>query len=70
MKETYIISAVRTPIGSFGGSLSSLTATKLGGIAFKAAVEKAGVDPKLVQEFWISPCVRNRLWTAPSHGFK
>ncbi|MBL7708527.1 MAG: hypothetical protein JNJ86_05620, partial [Chitinophagaceae bacterium] len=38
MKEVYIISAVRTPMGSFGGSLKSLTATQLGAIAIKGAV--------------------------------
>ncbi len=53
MTEVYIISAVRTPIGSFGGSLSSLSAVKLGSIAFKGALEKAGVDPKLVQEIFV-----------------
>jgi len=37
-----IVSAARTPIGSFGGSLSTLSATKLGAIAAKAAVERAG----------------------------
>jgi len=43
MKEVYIISAVRTPLGSFGGSLKSFTATQLGAIAIKGAIEKAGV---------------------------
>ena len=43
MKEVYIISAVRTPSGSFGGSLKSLTATQLGAIAIKGAIEKAGI---------------------------
>ena len=42
-KEVVIISAVRTPIGSFGGSLASLSATELGAIALKGALEKAGV---------------------------
>ena len=45
MKEVYIISAVRTPIGSFGGSLKSLSATQLGAIAIKGALAKAGIDP-------------------------
>ena len=63
MKETYIISAVRTPIGAFGGSLSSITATNLGGIAFKAALEKAGVDSKLVQELLRRQRYRCRSWT-------
>ncbi len=66
MKETYIISAVRTPIGSFGGSLSSLTATKLGGIAFKAALKKAGVDPKLVQELFVGNVIAAGLGQAPA----
>ena len=42
MKEVYIVSAVRTPIGSFGGVLKDIPATRLGAIAIKAAVEKAG----------------------------
>jgi len=48
MKEVYIVSAVRTPIGSFGGSLSSLSAVKLGSIAVKGALEKIKLDPKQV----------------------
>ena len=43
-KEVYIVAAVRTPIGSFGGSLSSISATALGGIAIKGALEKAGLS--------------------------
>ena len=42
-KEVYIISAVRTPIGSFGGTLKDLSATQLGAIAIKGALQKAGV---------------------------
>ena len=42
MKEVYIISAVRTPIGSFGGSLKDIPATRLGAIAIKSAIERAG----------------------------
>ena len=45
MKEVYIVSAVRTPIGSFGGSLASVHATKLGSIAVKGAIAKIGLDP-------------------------
>src|SRR5688572_24442687 len=66
MKETYIISAVRTPIGSFGGTLSSMTATKLGGIAFKAALQKAGVDAKLVQELFVGNVIAAGLGQAPA----
>lgn len=42
MKEVYIMVAVRTPIGSFGGSLKPLSATQLGAIAIKGALEKQG----------------------------
>lgn len=66
MKEVYIISAVRTPIGSFGGSLSSLPAVKLGSIAFKGAIEKAGVDPKLVQEVFVGNVIPSGLGQAPA----
>ena len=45
MKEVYIISAVRTAMGSFGGSLKGFTATQLGAVAIKGALEKAGVNP-------------------------
>ena len=66
MKEVYIISAVRTPIGSFGGSLSSLSAIALGSIAVKAAVEKAGIDPKLIQEVYIGNVIAAGLGQAPA----
>ncbi len=66
MKEVYIISAVRTPIGSFGGGLSGVTATTLGGIAFKAALEKAGVDGKHVQELFVGNVISAGLGQAPA----
>ncbi len=66
MKEVYIISAVRTPIGSFGGSLASMSATQLGSIAFKGALEKAGVDAKLVQEFFVGNVISSGLGQAPA----
>lgn len=66
MKEVYIISAVRTPIGSFGGSLASLTAVQLGAIAVKGAMEKVGVDPKIVQEVFIGNVVSAGLGQAPA----
>ncbi|MEQ1624804.1 MAG: acetyl-CoA C-acetyltransferase, partial [Sediminibacterium sp.] len=49
-RTVYIVSAVRTPMGSFGGSLKDFSATQLGGIAIKAAVERAGLNPAQVQE--------------------
>ena len=66
MKEVYIISAVRTPIGSFGGSLASLTAVQLGAAAIKGALEKAGVDGKLVQELLMGNVVSAGLGQAPA----
>ncbi|MGL5945424.1 MAG: acetyl-CoA C-acetyltransferase, partial [Sediminibacterium sp.] len=47
-KTVYIVSAVRTPIGSFGGALKDFTAPELGAIAIKSAIEKAGIDGKIV----------------------
>ena len=66
MKEVYIISAVRTPIGSFGGSLASISAVKLGSIAFKGALEKSGIDPKNVQELFVGNVLSAGLGQAPA----
>ncbi len=66
MKVVYIISAVRTPMGSFGGSLKSFSATQLGGIAIKGAVEKAGVSPDLVQEVIMGSVIQANLGQAPA----
>ena len=44
--HVYIVSAARTPIGKFGGALSTVPATDLGGVAIRAAVERAGLDPR------------------------
>jgi len=66
MKEVYIISAVRTPIGSFGGSLSSLTAVQLGSTAIKGALAKAKVDAKEVDEVFMGNVVSANLGQAPA----
>jgi acetyl-CoA C-acetyltransferase len=50
LQAVYILSAVRTPIGKFGGSLSSLTAADMGVVAAKAAIERAGVQPQQIEE--------------------
>jgi acetyl-CoA C-acetyltransferase len=50
LQDTYILSAVRTPIGKFGGSLASMTAADLGVVAAKAALERAGVNPGQIEE--------------------
>lgn len=66
MKEVYIVSAVRTPIGSFGGSLASFSAVQLGSIAVKAAIERAGIDPKTIQEVLMGNVVSAGLGQAPA----
>ena len=50
MKEVVIVSACRTPIGSFGGSLKSVSAADLGAITVKEAIKRAGIAPELVEE--------------------
>jgi acetyl-CoA C-acetyltransferase len=65
MKEVYIVSAVRTPIGSFGGSLSTVPATKLGAIAIKAALERAGVNPAEVNEVFMGNVLQAGEGQAP-----
>src|SRR5918993_5543634 len=47
--DVFIVSAARTPIGKFGGALSTVPATELGGTAIRAAVERAGLDPATVE---------------------
>ncbi len=66
MKQVYIISAVRTPFGSFGGSLKDLTATQLGAVAIKAAVEKAGIQPADVQDVIMGCVLQANLGQAPA----
>jgi acetyl-CoA C-acetyltransferase len=66
MKEVFIVSAVRTPIGSFGGSLVSLSATQLGAIAVKGALNKISLDPKLIQEVFFGNVISAGLGQAPA----
>ena len=65
MKEVVIVSAVRTPIGSFGGVLSSLTATQLGAVAIKAALEKINLFPNEVQEVFMGNVLSAGVGQAP-----
>ena len=65
-REVVIVSAVRTPIGSFGGSLAEVPATQLGAAAVKGAVEKAGVDPSAVQEVIMGSVLQANLGQAPA----
>ncbi|MET0394985.1 MAG: acetyl-CoA C-acyltransferase [Chitinophagaceae bacterium] len=66
MKEVYIISAVRTPLGSFGGSLKDMPATQLGAIAIKGALEKAGLAPEQVQDVLMGCVIQANLGQAPA----
>ncbi|MFT6125652.1 MAG: acetyl-CoA C-acetyltransferase, partial [Flavobacteriaceae bacterium] len=65
-KEVVIVSAVRTPIGSFMGSLSSITATQLGATAIKGALEKINLDPNLVQEVYMGNVIQAGVGQAPA----
>ena len=66
MKEVYIISAVRTPIGSFGGVLAGISATQLGAAAIRGALEKAGIQPGDVNEVLMGNVVSANLGQAPA----
>ncbi|QIL41511.1 acetyl-CoA C-acyltransferase [Pedobacter sp. HDW13] len=66
MKEVVIVSAVRTPIGSFGGSLAQFSATQLGGFAIKAAIEKAALKPEQIQEVYMGNVLSANLGQAPA----
>ena len=66
MKEVYIVSAVRTPIGSFLGSLYSVPSPKLGATAIKGALEKINLDPKLVQEVYMGNVLQAGEGQAPA----
>jgi acetyl-CoA C-acetyltransferase len=66
MKEVVIVSAVRTPMGSFMGSLSSIPATQLGAVAIKGAVEKAGISTGQVQEVFMGNVLQAGVGQAPA----
>jgi acetyl-CoA C-acetyltransferase len=66
MKDVVIVSSVRTPIGSFGGSLSALSATELGGIVIKAAVDRVGIKHEDVQEVYMGNVLSANLGQAPA----
>src|SRR5688572_12701107 len=62
----YIVSAVRTPFGSFGGALKDVPATKLGAAAIKAAIERAGIKPEQVDEVLMGCVIQANLGQAPA----
>ena len=65
-KEVYIVSAVRTPIGSFGGVLSSVSATDLGATAIKGAIIKAGIAADKIEEVFMGNVLQANLGQAPA----
>ncbi len=65
-KEVFIVGAKRTPLGSFNGSLSSVSATKLGAVAIKAALEQANIDPNVVEEVIMGSVLQAGLGQAPA----
>lgn len=66
MQDVVIVAAVRTPIGSFGSSLKSLSATRLGAAAIAAAVKKAGLEPRLVTDVYMGCVIQANLGQAPA----
>ena len=66
MKEVVIVSAVRTPIGSFGGVFASLSATQLGAAAIKGALSKAGIDASEVNEVYMGNVLQAGVGQAPA----
>lgn len=66
MKEVYIVSAVRTPMGSFGGVFAGISATQLGAYAIKGALERIKLDGKLVNEVFMGSVMQANLGQAPA----
>ncbi|WP_440135379.1 acetyl-CoA C-acyltransferase [Chitinophaga sancti] len=67
MKDVFIVAAVRTPIGSFNGALSTLPATRMGAIVIKAALEQAGVSASAVNEVFMGNVISANLGQAPAN---
>ena len=65
-KEVFIVGAMRTPIGSFNGSLASVSATKLGAVAIKAALKQANISPEMVEEVLMGSVLQAGLGQAPA----
>ena len=65
-RTVYIVSAVRTPMGSFGGSLKDFSATQLGSFAIKGAIAKAGIEAALVQDVIMGCVIQANLGQAPA----
>jgi acetyl-CoA C-acetyltransferase len=65
-KEVFIVAAIRTPIGSFGGCLKSISATALGSIAIKGAIDKINLNPELIDEVIMGSVIQAGLGQAPA----
>ena len=66
MKKVVIVSYSRTPMGSFGGGLSTVSATKLGSIAIKGAMDKINLDPNIIDEVYMGNVISSGLGQAPA----
>ena len=66
MKRVFIVNAVRTPMGSFNGMLSSFSAPKLGGIAISGALKQSGIDPSMVDEVYFGNVLQAGVGQAPA----
>ncbi len=66
MKKVYIVSATRTPIGAFNGSLAAVTAPQLGAVAIKGALAKAGISPEMVEEVFMGNVISAGMGQAPA----
>lgn len=66
MKKVYIVSATRTPIGSFGGSLSQISAPELGAFAIKKALENANIKPESIDEVLLGNVLQAGIGQAPA----
>jgi len=66
MRDVYILSAARTPIGKFGGALSTTPATQLGAVAIRAAVERSGIAPERVDETIMGQVLQAGAGQAPA----
>ena len=65
MSDAFILSAARTPIGKFGGGLSTVPATDLGATAIRAAVERSGIDPTRIDEVLMGQVIQAGAGQAP-----
>ncbi len=66
MKQAYIVSIARTPIGSFGGVFAGLSAVQLGSAAIKSAIERSSIDPNLITDVYLGNVVSANLGQAPA----